>query len=213
MIKVFIVGSGPFGVSIADLIRSSAQFRAKEIELFGIIDSRYEHLKKAKDVLSSIFSLSYLTPDEFNFSNKDFKLVFGISDPIFKQSFVKQHNLNSSDFYRITRNVEDSDTSDFGNSFLNECGISTCCKIGDYCFIDKNTIIGHNTVIGDFSHIGVGVIIGGDVEIGDGTVIHSGAIISNNIKIGAGATIGAGAVVMRDVPSNRKLIALPSKLL
>ena len=64
--------------------------------------------------------------------------------------------------------------------------VSRDCKIGKYCTIRKNVLIGHSftekasPTIEDYVTIGIGAQIVGKIKIGRGTVISNGAVVTFN---------------------------------
>lgn len=64
--------------------------------------------------------------------------------------------------------------------------ISRDCKIGRFCTIRKNVLIGHSfnekksPIIEDYVNIGIGAQIVGKLKIGRGTVICNGAVVTYN---------------------------------
>jgi len=89
--------------------------------------------------------------------------------------------------------------------------LSPLVSIGNYCMVQRNCSIGHQTVISDFCVLNPGVIIGGNVIIESEVLIGSGAIILQNLKIGKGSTVGSGAVVTKDVPPGQTVVGVPAK--
>jgi serine O-acetyltransferase len=90
-------------------------------------------------------------------------------------------------------------------------------KIGKNLFIDHGfgVVIGETCEIGDNVTIYQGVTLGGrSIEkikrhptICDNVVIGAGAKILGPIVIGEGAKIGAGAIVIKDLESNKVMVA------
>lgn len=87
------------------------------------------------------------------------------------------------------------------------------CRIGDYGFIEQQTLLGHDVRVGDYVHISPRCIVAGYVNIGNEVTIHSGALLSRGITVGDGAVIGMGAVVLRDVPPGATVLGNPARVI
>jgi acetyltransferase-like isoleucine patch superfamily enzyme len=212
--KVWIIGYGGFGFQILSLLLSTKKYRERQIDFAGFIDDRTDAIARYNGQNKNFviqFGAVKILPNIENVDLTTDKFVFGISDPLYKKTFIEKNNLNSSHFEKLMPNCKGSLGNNFGESILNEIRTSTNVQIGDFNFLDLNSIVGHDCKIGDYNHIGVNVIIGGNVEIGNGCTIHSGATIGRNVKISDNCTIGIGVTVVRDLPPNTKLIAEPPK--
>ncbi|WMI97603.1 acetyltransferase [Pseudomonas chlororaphis subsp. aurantiaca] len=101
----------------------------------------------------------------------------------------------------------------YGATFFGyDVSVGVDCQIGDYGFIEQQTLVGHDVSIGDYVHISPRCVIAGYVKIGDGVVIHSGALLAREITVGDGAVIGMGAVVLRDVPPGATVVGNPARV-
>jgi serine O-acetyltransferase len=99
--------------------------------------------------------------------------------------------------------------------------IHPAAKIGKNFFIDHGfgVVIGETCEIGDNVTIYQGVTLGGrstqkikrHPTICDNVVIGAGAKILGPIVIGKGAKIGAGAIVIKDLESNKVMVADTAK--
>ena len=87
------------------------------------------------------------------------------------------------------------------------------CRIGDFCIINNNATVSHNTVLHNFVHVAINVAIAGGVTVGEGTLLGAGSIILPEITIGKWAVIGAGAVVTKNVPDNAVVYGNPARII
>jgi sugar O-acyltransferase (sialic acid O-acetyltransferase NeuD family) len=83
--------------------------------------------------------------------------------------------------------------------------------IGDWCILNTNCTVDHDTQIGDGVHIMGGASVAGEVQIGNFATIGTNATVLPLIKIGTGAYVGAGAVVTKDVPDYAVVVGVPAK--
>jgi sugar O-acyltransferase (sialic acid O-acetyltransferase NeuD family) len=90
----------------------------------------------------------------------------------------------------------------------------TCdVSIGNFVTIQSYAVLGHDVSVGDFGHIGAFAFLGGAVTAGDNVTIHPGGIIHPGVSIGEEAVVGAGSVVLRDIPANKTVFGVPSKII
>lgn len=102
--------------------------------------------------------------------------------------------------------------------------IHPAAQIGKRLFIDHGTgvVIGATSIIGDDVTIYHGVTLGGvgrgsvtnkrHPTVEDQVTIGAGAKVLGNITLGKGCIIGANAVVLKDVPSNKTSVGVPSRI-
>lgn len=74
--------------------------------------------------------------------------------------------------------------------------------VGEFCIINSNSTLEHDSEIGNFVHLCPGVVTGGKVKIGDRTFIGLGSVIRDRVSIGSNCIIGMGSVVTKDVPDH-----------
>ena len=108
------------------------------------------------------------------------------------------------------------------------------CKIGKYCYIQRNCDL-NCTVVGNYSSIASDVHIGGMehsywmssistwlsnhgvsnkiTHIGHGVWIAAGSIIRQGVTIGNGAVVGANSYVNKDVPPFAIVAGSPAKVI
>ena len=211
MRRIWIVGCGGFGFQVLSILMASAKFKNRTIHFGGFIDDRQISDKKANlfsrlsEHVRATAAIVFELPEGISLNND--KLIFGVSDPDFKLSFLKKHNLKADQFEPLFPNSPPNLGVKRGVSLLNQVKCSSGVTVGNFNFIDAGTVIGHDAVVGDNNHIGVNVVIGGGSVISDDCVIHSGAIIGNNVTIGNRCVIGIGCCVVRSLPDNTKLIS------
>jgi len=86
-------------------------------------------------------------------------------------------------------------------------------KIGNFCILNTNYSIDHETEIGDGVHIMGSAAIAGQVTIGNFATIGTNATLFPKIVIGEGSIIGAGSVVTRDVPPYSVFVGSPARFI
>jgi acetyltransferase-like isoleucine patch superfamily enzyme len=203
--KIWIIGSSGFALKIG---AQFAKIPGVGNTFGGFIDSRPESLNLVRVSCDRIgLKADTVSPEAVDFQDSQNRFLFGVGDTKFKKDFFCQHKIPFESLHRFEQTPDISEFSDTKPGIYWGCAISANTTVGYSCFIDRNSVIGHDVVVGNFCHIAVGVIVGGGVTIGDATYIHSGAIIGNDITIGEGSIIGVGAVVVRNLPPGSKVIA------
>ena len=89
--------------------------------------------------------------------------------------------------------------------------ISTHVEIGNFVFINMESMICHDGVIGDFVTISPDVKIAGNVCIHNHCEIGMGTKIKQGITIGENSIIGAGAVVVKNIESRTVAVGVPAQ--
>ncbi|MFI0429064.1 acetyltransferase [Mariniflexile sp. HMF6888] len=89
--------------------------------------------------------------------------------------------------------------------------INSDAIVGEFCIINTNASLGHESTMQNYSSLAPGVNIGGNVNIGDFSAISIGATIIQNINIGDHALVGAGALVINDVKDCDVVYGVPAK--
>lgn len=89
--------------------------------------------------------------------------------------------------------------------------IAADAKIGDYNFIQSNTIIGHDVIIGSWNRIDSYVMCVGGTEIGDYNMIHTSAMINHNVKVGNNTMVGACSFVISNVEDDTTVAGNPAR--
>ena len=92
-------------------------------------------------------------------------------------------------------------------------GLGVDSKIGDYSFLQYESIIGHDVVIGDFSRIDSRVVLVGGVIVGNNVTIHTNSIINHNVVVEDNSTVGAMSFVIKKVKSGQTVFGNPAKVI
>ncbi|MCP4139323.1 MAG: acetyltransferase [Chloroflexi bacterium] len=83
--------------------------------------------------------------------------------------------------------------------------------LGDFCILNTNSILDHDSSLGNFSSLAPGVTVGGDCQIGNHSAVGIGATLLHGIKIGEHSVIGAASLVNKSIPPYTVAYGLPAK--
>lgn len=135
---------------------------------------------------------------------------------LFKRCIRKIVDFAYDDFVLI-----DSASEVGKNTFIGRYSAVTKAKIGNYCSIGTNVLIGPGEHLLDkvstsslfYSGDAYSVLTEKSIEIGNDVWIGANAVILRGIRIGDGAVIAAGAVVTKTVPDFAVVAGVPAKII
>lgn len=98
-----------------------------------------------------------------------------------------------------------------GNVIMAQTNIGCDSSIADFCIINHNGTLDHDSKMENFSSLGPGVTTGGNVSIGAFSAVLIGATIKHGITIGSHSVVGAASLVLKDIESNVVVYGVPTK--
>lgn len=201
MLRVFLLGAGGFTKQIIDILK------IKNVNISGIFDDY-------KAVNSSYYH-DYMIMDNFNnvhkYIEKTDLLFCGIGDNQIRKDVVNNFQMYKflnviSPLANISASTKIKGTGNYIGHYVNLISDST---IGNFNFINDNSMIGHDVTIGDFNHMCPMAVAGGNVNIGNGNLIGTNATINPKIIIGNNNIIGSGSVVIKNIANNNMIVGNP----
>ena len=84
--------------------------------------------------------------------------------------------------------------------------------IGNFCIINSQVTIEHDTRIGSNSFLAAGACIGSNVQLGRGVFVGLNATLREDVKVGDYAFVGMGAVVLQDVSNGSRVYGNPARI-
>ena len=99
-----------------------------------------------------------------------------------------------------------------GTVIMSGATINPSCSIGQFCIVNSNASIDHDSTMADFSSVAPGVVTGGNCTIGTYTAINIGATLIHGIHIGEHSVIGSGSTVLTDIESYTVAYGTPAKI-
>lgn len=101
----------------------------------------------------------------------------------------------------------------FGTLVFPFSNIGTSAKVDNFCILNTNSILEHDSRMGAFSALAPGAAIGGNSQIGSGTWIGLNASVRQGISIGDNSIVGAQSYVDKDTGSNVVTYGVPAKVI
>ncbi len=89
--------------------------------------------------------------------------------------------------------------------------VNPCCSIGQFCILNTNSSLDHDSVVKDFASIAPGVSTGGGCKIGSFSAIGIGAVLVHGVNIGEHTVIGAGSTVLGNISTLSVAFGTPAK--
>ena len=206
MKELVILGAGGLGrQALEQLLRDYGLGR--EWQVAGFLDERGPDAMPAGVDYPWLGEPATFQPDERHI------FVAAIGDPDSRRRQVVSLLARGAEFIPVRTRCELGARTTYGSTFFGYdvcCGVD--CRIGNYGYIDQQTLLGHDVVTGDYVHIGPRCVLAGHVHIEDEAVVNPGAMIARGVRIGAGAVIGMGAVVFKDVPAGATVAGNPGRI-
>ena len=200
------------------LVDTINQRFANELLTINLIQNIEIELLKESKILISKNNIKLINLDNFVYHRSD-SFVMGVFNPKIKHAIYEEF----FEKFDVRRNFYEPlihPSSVILNSTIIEYGVyieplsvvSALAKIGFNVSINRNSSIGHHTIIEDYSTIAPGVNIGGNCRIGKFVTIGIGATVFNKVNIGNNSIIGGGSVVTKDIPENVIAYGNPCKI-
>lgn len=206
MKKLVIVGAGGLGRQALAQLQVDYGHGIDWI-IDGFLDER------GPDVVSDVLFYPWLGYPESYQPSPQQVFVIAVGDPASREKQVSLLLERGAEFIPVRTRVHFGTRTQVGPSFFGyDVNTGVDVKIGSYCFIDQQSMVGHDAVISDYVHIGPRCLIAGYVKVGKGAVINSGAMIARDITVGERAVVGMGAVVFHDVPAGATVVGNPARV-
>lgn len=90
--------------------------------------------------------------------------------------------------------------------------IAPMVKLGDFCVIERGSVIGHDTIVGDYSTFGPNASLGGDSIIGKHTTLGFRCTIINLVNTPDNCEFATGSCVIKNTPQSGYYVGVPAKL-
>ena len=88
--------------------------------------------------------------------------------------------------------------------------VNSSSVIGEFCIINTNASLDHDSRMEAYSSLGPAVATGGRVTLERFSAVAIGGVVSNGVVIGEHSIVGAGAVALRDIPRCSVAFGIPA---
>lgn len=213
MTDLVIIGCGGFGREVHDVVDDLIA-QGADLHLLGYVDDRPDPMNQQLVKRRGAALLG--TREWFLTADRRVQYVIGIGNGTVCRSI--DYELTELGFTPATL-VHPSATLGFdvqlspGTIICAGARCTTNVKIGRHVHIDRNCVVGHDTVLEDYSIMYPMAALSGGVTLGSGALLGTQSAVLQQIRIGADATVGAGAVVIRNVPPGVVAIGVPARRL
>lgn len=209
---IIIIGAISFGKEIVALLEDNNR-QEKEWNILGFVDDYLEIGSTFYNypILGTVdWLLSYPTP---------IYALCGLGsveyrEPMMARFDIVSHNVIFPTIISHRATVVDKKSITIGEGSVVAQGaiVAVDVKIGRFCLINHNSVIGHDSVLHDFVTVNPTSCISGFCEIEQGVNIGAGVKIIPQKNIGHHAILGAGAVVISDIPECATAVGVPAKV-
>ncbi len=100
-----------------------------------------------------------------------------------------------------------------GTVLLAGAVVNCCSRIGEFCILNTNSSLDHDSVMGDFSSLAPGATVGGRARLGEFAAIGIGACVIQDRSVGAHTIIGAGAAIIEDISDHVVAYGVPARVI
>ncbi len=202
--KVIILGNGGHSKVIQEMLVSL------KYEIIGILDDKYEDEKKENGIVYAPFASLK------NLLNGNVKVVIGVGENSSRKHIVETVNISQEQYLTVIHTsaiVSPSAKIGNGTVIMPKAVINAEAKIGKHCIINTGAIVEHDNLIDHYTHISPNATLTGNVSLGEGVHIGASATIIPGINIGKWSIIGAGSTVIKHIPSYKKAVGCPARII
>lgn len=138
-----------------------------------------------------------------------------IADPAKRAGLVELYSQNKNIYFPsiiLSRgNMAPDVTLGQGVIVSRNCTLSTNVHIGDFVFLNMESMVCHDSTIGAFSTLAPRATVAGNVKVGEGCYLGISSTCIQGIELGDGVTVGGGAMVVRDISAGKTVVGVPAK--
>ena len=202
MSKIFFLGGGGFAIELLEYMTTD-----------GITVSGYYSLDEDKE-LSKYIPWMGFERDKIGELDREAEYIIAIRQLKLRRKlidFIKSNNLKIGSY--VSKSVYFSQFANIGKGLVAfpRAMITGNPVVGDFFFIDANSIISHGDVIGENVVVGPAVTICGDCTIGNNVTFGVNSAVLPGTKIGDNCEISIQSYPNRVIPSDSVVVVKPGK--
>lgn len=207
MKNLIIIGARGYGRGACDIAKSMSSYGI-DFVIKGFLDDKTDALDgyvNYPPIIDSVENYEIQPNDVF---------ACALGDVQFKQKYIKLILDKGGTFLNLIHsNASIGNNAKIGKGVIIGYGTQIDCDvvIGDFCNIQTNAVIGHDTVVCDWCMIDCFAFTGGFAKLGEGVTLHTRATVIPKLKIGDYATVNAGSCCIRDVKPGSVMMGNPAK--
>ena len=196
MPSVAVVGAGGMGREVAEMVLACAE-AGSDWDLLGFLDD------SPTSQGTFVMGFPVLGPGEWIADHPDVQLVLGIGHPRTRRRVTCRLTALGATWMTLVHPsviVSRSARVGYGCVVFAGCVLSADCRLGDFTYLNYNTVVSHDAEVADHACIMAQVTLSGNVRVGEGAFVGVGVSTRQGVSIGEWSIVGAGASVVRDIP-------------
>lgn len=207
MKQLIIIGARAYGRGACDIAKSMSTY-GNTFKLKGFLDDNNNALDGYDGyppIIDSVENYIIQPNDVF---------ACALGDVRYKKKYIQLILDKGGHFFNLIHSKTSiGNNVKFGEGVIVGYGTQIDCDvtIGNYCNIQTNAVIGHDTKVGDWSMIDCFAFTGGFVKLGEGVTLHTRATIIPQICVGDYATVNACSCCIRNVKTGSVMMGNPAK--
>lgn len=207
MKNLLIIGARGYGRGVCDIARSMPGY-GKDFSIKGFLDDKSDALDGYNGYPPIIDSVEH-----YDIQDGDV-FACALGDVKYKKKYIQIILSKGGEFYNIIHSSASvGQNTKIGKGVIIGYGTQIDCDvtIGDFCNIQTNAVIGHDSRIGDWCMIDCFAFTGGFAKIGEGVTLHTHSTIIPKLEVGDYAVINAGSLCIRKVKPYSVMLGNPAK--
>lgn len=184
--------------------------------ILGYVDKQPYQNGDISDVFAGSIRCPYLGDDEYLLSIQwETNVAISVGEPKLRKKIAKKlmHNPKLRFPNLIMNDTRVCSDMKIGQGCILSmgCQVSTNVALGDFVFLNIDSLICHDGTVGSFTTLGPDVKIAGQVTIGSECMIGLGSKVIQGVTIGDHIIAGAGSVIVKDIKNACTVTGIPAK--
>ncbi len=143
------------------------------------------------------------------------RFILAIGDVAGRRKIAESILERGGEFINLISNLAKVDkTAQIGRGVIvfpfSHIGANT--KIGDFCLINLNAIVGHDSILGNFTEVCTFCVLGGATVTGEECFLAMQTATGPKVKLGNRVIISLGSVTTQDVEDDSFVEGVPGKI-